>query len=282
MIINQLWYKNNLFSWLLLPLAYIYQIIIFIRKLYLIKIKQQKLNIPIIVFGIVSRGYKAQIKKFPYLIQNHDFANTVGDEPLLIAQKTGLPVAIAPKRVDAVQFLQKKHHCQIIISDDGLQHYAMSRNIEIIIIDGMRGLGNQRCLPAGPLRENKKKLKLIDFLVVNSGVWPHAFNLKLVPENFINLINNQIVNLLPQCSIAAIAAIGNPERFFITLTMLGIKFKPYIFPDHYKFTAKDLNFSEKIVVMTEKDAVKCRPFATEYMYYLPVVAQLEVKFWDQL
>lgn len=194
---DQVWYGNHPLQWVLSPFSWGYRLIVAARRWYLENFSQIKCPVPVIVVGnitvggvgktplvvelakrlqdkglnagIVSRGYGAKIKEFPYEVKPHDNANQVGDEPLLLAQKTQCPVVIAPDRPEAVRYLLEKHHCQIIISDDGLQHYRMGRAIEIAVIDGTRGLGNEFCLPAGPLREPAKRLQEVDFIVVNEG-----------------------------------------------------------------------------------------------------------------
>lgn len=233
--------------------------------------------------GIVSRGYGARIKHFPYEIQLNDQAAKVGDEPLLMAKKTNCPVVIAPKRMQAIQYLIDHHQIQVILSDDGLQHYRMGRAIEIAVIDGTRGLGNGLCLPVGPLRESKSRLTEVDFVVVNEGTWPDAYPMTLRPGKVTHLKTNEEIDpqLLSQ-TVAAVAGIGNPDRFYATLSQLGIKYNPYSFPDHYQFNANDLNYPELTLIMTEKDAVKCRSFSMDSLYYLPVEAQLNDAFWDAL
>jgi tetraacyldisaccharide 4'-kinase len=227
------------------------------------------------------------VTHFPYEVTSNDNAHQVGDEPLLIAQKTVCPVVISPKRVEAVQYLLDKHHSEIIISDDGLQHYAMGRAIEIVVIDGQRGFGNGLCLPAGPMRETVSRLKKVDFILVNGSapqpIFADTYRMDLVPGAITGLLSGQSVSVFDlEEPIAAVAAIGNPQRFFALLARLGVRFKPYSFPDHHPFHAADLCLREKTVVMTEKDAVKCIPFASESMYCLPVEAQVEDKFWDTL
>lgn len=310
-LLDQFWYRRNPLCWLMYPLSLLYQVVNKFRRAYLHKFHQQNFPIPILVVGnltvggvgktplvialakalqarglqvgIVSRGYKATIHQFPHEICDKDVAALVGDEPLLLAKKTGCPVVIAPKRVQAVQYLLEKYACQIIISDDGLQHYALGRAIEIVVIDGSRGLGNGFCLPAGPLREGKKRLQQADLLVVNGGEWPQAFRMDFVPGQLTSLTSGaQVEPGDMQGLVAAVAAIGNPQRFFTTLRQLGICFKAYPFVDHHAYKPQDLVFEEKIVVMTEKDAVKCLPFATDKMYFLPVEAKLGNEFWDAL
>jgi tetraacyldisaccharide 4'-kinase len=309
--IESLWYDQHPLRWFLRPLSWIYQGAVSLRRFYLQAFRQQQFPIPVIIVGnltvggvgktplvialvkafqqkglrvgVVSRGYKATIKKFPHEVSRNDAAEHVGDEPLLIARKCACPVVIAPKRTQAVRYLLEKCQSQIIISDDGLQHYAMGRAIEIVVIDGVRGFGNNLCLPAGPMRENSHRLKSADMLVVNSGEWPNAYPMTLIPGKLTQLDGGETVE--QKClskPIAAVAAIGNPERFFSTLSALGMVFYPYAFPDHYQFTAKAMKFDEKTVVMTEKDAVKCQSFAAKNWYFLPVEAQLSDAFWSAL
>lgn len=310
-IVNKIWYNSRVLKWFLFPLSIGYQAVSRLRRFYLETFCQQRFPVPVIVVGnltvggtgktpivialahqfkarglrvgIVSRGYAALVRSFPHEVHPDAPAELVGDEPLLIAQKTNCPVVIAPKRVEAVQYLLDHHRSQVIISDDGLQHYAMGRSVEIAVIDGQRGLGNGLCLPAGPLRERSKRLASVDFLVVNTGAWPNAYSMELVPGSLIQLVSGKTIadSVLTE-PVAAVAAIGHPERFFATLKTLGISYRAYPFSDHHLFTPSDLNLKEKIIVMTEKDAVKCKSFAHECMYYLPVHAELSDVFWDAL
>ncbi|MDF1645850.1 MAG: tetraacyldisaccharide 4'-kinase [Legionellaceae bacterium] len=303
--LNQLWYEKHALAWVLYPFSWVYRWIVAIRRWFLTRFCQTHFDVPVVIVGnltvggvgktplvialaehfgrrglrvgIVSRGYGARIQHFPYEVQSNDVASQVGDEPLLIAQKTQVPVVIAPKRVEAVLYLLEKHTIDLVISDDGLQHYAMARTLEIVVIDGIRRFGNGLCLPAGPMREPKKRLKTADFIVVNGeGNWPGAYRMDLIP-------GNMYPEALPKhVSVAAITGIGHPERFFDTLTKLGIIYKPYRFPDHHQFVQKDLDVAEDIVVMTEKDAIKCHSFLNKPIYILPVQAQVMDDFWGQL
>lgn len=310
-LIDKLWYSKHSLGWVLWPFAEIYSLVTRLRRNYLLRFRQQLFQVPIIVVGnltlggvgktplvmalakqiqakglrvgIVSRGYGAKIGQFPYEISPDDSASLVGDEPLLLARKTGCPVVIAPKRVQAVQYLLKKHQSQIILSDDGLQHYAMGRAIEIVVIDGLRQLGNGLCLPAGPLREKGSRLQESDFIVVNEGEWPGAFGMHLQPGQLTNLATGTLVEPGSLSTpVAAVAAIGHPQRFFATLAKMGLVFKKYPFPDHHHFQRNELQFGEKTVVMTEKDAVKCQAFAKDSWYFLPVEAKLSDSFWQAL
>ncbi|MGL6029646.1 MAG: tetraacyldisaccharide 4'-kinase [Legionella sp.] len=309
--IDRLWYGRHPLQKMLLPVSLIYTAISRMRRSYLERFVQQRFNVPIIVIGnisvggvgktplviaiakqmtakgirvgIVSRGYGAQIKHFPYEVGADDNALLVGDEPLLMAQRTGCPVVIAPKRTAAVEYLLTHHQSQIILSDDGLQHYKMARAIEIAVIDGVRGLGNGFCLPAGPLREPESRLNQVDLLVVNEGQWHGAHTMTLQPGQLVHLTTGESCSPTTlNGSIMAVAGIGNPQRFYSTLQGLDIEFTPCTYPDHYQFSANDLNYSEAWVIMTEKDAVKCRAFASERMYYLPVEAALDDAFWNAL
>ena len=309
---DNLWYGNKKsLQWILRPFSWFYKLTSQLRRCYLSRFCQITCPVPLIVVGnisvggvgktplvielaqkiqekglrvgVVSRGYGSTIKRFPYEVQLLDLASRVGDEPLLIAQKTGCPVVIAPQRNAAIAYLLEHHQSQIIISDDGLQHYKMGRAIEIAVIDGTRGLGNGLCLPAGPLREPVARLKQVDMVVVNEGVWENAHPMKLMPGAVMKLATMEPINCdLLAGNIVAVAAIGNPQRFYSTLSQLGIKFTPHSYPDHYQFKPDELNFGESAVIMTEKDAVKCRAFSTDKMYFLPVKATLNDAFWEAL
>ncbi|MGL5743087.1 MAG: tetraacyldisaccharide 4'-kinase [Legionella sp.] len=311
LFLNKLWYGNHPLQWILRPVAWGYRGLISVRRAVLQRFFQINCPVPLIVVGnlsvggvgktplvielakriqekglsvgIVSRGYGAKIKHFPYEVQSDDSALNVGDEPLLLAQKTKCPVVIAPKRTQAVRYLLEKHQCQVIISDDGLQHYRMGRAIEIAVIDGTRGLGNGLCLPAGPLRESSSRLKEVDFLVVNEGHWENAYPMVLKPGKIKKLNSDEeIESEALSVRWEAIAAIGNPQRFYSTLSQLGIEFDTCSYPDHYQFKPDDLNYLESLIIMTEKDAVKCRSFSSDNMHYLPVDAVLDDAFWDAL
>ena len=309
--LDKLWYTRHPLRWALLPFACVYQVITWLRRYYLERFCQQRVTVPIIVVGnitvggvgktplvialvkqlqarglrvgIVSRGYGAAINDFPHEVVESESAQLVGDEPLLLAKKAGCPVVIAPDRTQAVRFLLNKYHSQVIVSDDGLQHYKMGRSIEIAVIDGLRGVGNGLCLPAGPLRESTKRLQQVDFIVVNGGEWPGGYRMDMRPGDFTQLVTGDTIQPAELSSpVAAVAAIGHPQRFFATLSGLGVAFNPYPFSDHHSFQANELDLPEKMVVMTEKDAVKCQEFATKKMYFLPVEVMFEAHFWEQL
>lgn len=310
-LIDKLWYGTHSTRWFLSPISLVYRGITALRRWYLVTFCQVDCPVPLIVVGnitvggvgktplvielarklqakgltvgIVSRGYRATINKFPYEVRLDDTAESVGDEPLLLAHRTQCPVVIAPKRMEAVRYLLEKHQCQVIISDDGLQHYRMGRSIEIAVIDGTRGLGNGLCLPAGPLREPAARLQQVDFIIVNQGTWNNAYSMRLMPGKITQINTGKQLN--PDAlgeKWEAIAAIGNPQRFYSTLSQLGIEFDTCSYPDHYQFKPQDLNYLNMPIIMTEKDAVKCRLFSSDNMYYLPVDAVLDDAFWNAL
>lgn len=317
--IEALWYgrRHPIARRLLSPISLGYRFVCSLRRAWL-EYRRKPLSVPVIVVGnltvggvgktplvialaqylsaqglrvgIVSRGYGAHIQTFPHCVQTEDTARQVGDEPKLLALKTGCPVVIDPKRIRAVDYLLQHHQTQIIISDDGLQHYAMSRAIEIAVIDGMRGLGSGLCLPAGPLRETEDRLQQVHFIVVNgeqsvhtqSLQYEHVYQMDLeaaAPRAFTGDTVKWEDIVMP-CS--ALAGIGHPERFFTLLKQLGVVFQPHKFADHHEFLPSELACLQKPVIMTEKDAVKCCMFATDAMYYLPVEAKLSDEFWTKI
>jgi len=236
--------------------------------------------------GIVSRGYGGSAKK-PRLVGIGNSAEEVGDEALLLATRTGCPVYIARNRSAAAKALLKTHpECDLVLSDDGLQHYALARDFEIIVIDAKRSFGNGFLLPAGPLREPVARLATADAIVCHGACqaacqeqWPRRFQMKLTGDSFYNLLNPNLTvtaQALNGTGIYALAGIAHPERFFRHLEALGLKFEPRPFPDHHAFTRKDLEIKgAQTIIMTEKDAVKCQDFASENCWALAVQAEVE-------
>jgi tetraacyldisaccharide 4'-kinase len=235
--------------------------------------------------GIISRGYGG--KNCGAISVSADSSPTqVGDEPILMAKKSGCPVAVATKRAEAAQFLISEKNCNIILSDDGLQHYALQRDIEIAVIDGERRFGNNSCLPGGPLREPIERLNEVDLIVVNgTSEEAREIPMQFVAEMAVNLKTGEqkpLIEFKGQ-SCHAVAGIGNPERFFNLLTATGLTTKNHPFPDHHFFTAKQINFKDALpVFMTEKDAVKCTTFASDKHWFVPIAAQLPESFFTQL
>ena len=314
------WYKKSPWLWILWPISLIFTLIAKWRR------KQQSsqakpLGLPVVVIGniavggtgktpllialcehlidqgmkpgVISRGYGAKSNSFPLYISKEITAKQAGDEPLLIAEKTGCPVVIDPNRVQAYDFLVENHDVDIVLSDDGLQHYKLSRRIEIAVVDGNRMFGNGLCFPAGPLREPVSRLQEVDFVVVNGGGDGMADNLQNAHKMEIRSL--AMTNLIsgekrPTTgapfnmgnTVQAVAAIGNPERFFKSLETLPYPLQRFEYPDHYEFQPADFDETKfdpnQPIVMTEKDAVKCRDFATSNMWSVQIKVDLPATF----
>ena len=249
---------------------------------WLIKLLQQRGYHP----GIITRGYGGQARQWPQWVTAESDPVLVGDEPVLLAQRCGCPVVAAPDRVLAARMLLEQSGCNILISDDGLQHYRLQRDVEIVVIDGARRFGNGHCRPAGPLREPVSRLKRVDYCVVNGraggGAGADEVEMTLLPEKLVSLLSGNSETALANFhgqQVHAVAGIGNPSRFFELLRQHGLTVIEHAYPDHYPFKADDLNFADELpILMTEKDAVKCRHFATARIWYLPVQAQLDGLF----
>nr|WP_314400643.1 tetraacyldisaccharide 4'-kinase [Pseudomonas lundensis] len=228
--------------------------------------------------GVVSRGYGARPGQFPWRVTADQPAAEAGDEPLLIVQRTGVPLMIDPDRSRAVKTLLATEPLDVILSDDGLQHYRLARDLELVLIDNARGLGNGRCLPAGPLREPAERLSSVDAVLYNGAQTDPAlgFAFQLQPTALINVRTGERQALdyfPPEQALHAVAGIGNPQRFFKTLETLHWRPIAHAFADHAPYSAEVLNFKPDLpLVMTEKDAVKCRDFAAPNWWYLAVDA----------
>ena len=236
--------------------------------------------------GIISRGYGGSAQSQPLAVAPDADPTQAGDEPVLIARRTGCPVYIFPKRAAAGRALLAATDCGIIIADDGLQHYALARDIEIAVVDGARGFGNGHCLPAGPLREPPERLQSVD-LVVYSGMAPeNGFGMTLDGGEAVNLRDETLRRPLGTFAgqpLRALAGIGNPARYFEHLRRFGLEFEAREFPDHHRFGPDDLAFAGDLpLLMTEKDAVKCRALARPEHWYVPVEARLPVAFGENL
>ena len=236
--------------------------------------------------GVVSRGYGATPPSLPWRVHAYDPASQAGDEPLLIVQRSGVPLVIDPQRCRAVQALLGQEELDLILCDDGLQHYRLARDIELVLVDAARGLGNGRCLPAGPLREPAERLAEVDAVLRNGASTDGAdgYALQLRPSALVNLRSGERVALdhfPPGQPLHAVAGIGNPQRFFNTLEALNWRPIAHPFADHASFSPEALRFSPALpLVMTEKDAVKCRAFAGEDWWYLAVDALPSPAFVD--
>ncbi|MGK9064438.1 tetraacyldisaccharide 4'-kinase [Stutzerimonas chloritidismutans] len=229
--------------------------------------------------GVVSRGYGAKPPSLPWRVQAEQTASEAGDEPLLIVQRTGVPLMIDPDRARAVQCLLAAEPLDLVLSDDGLQHYQLARDLELVLIDAARGLGNGHCLPAGPLREPVERLEAVDAVLLNGATsdCKEGYGFALQPSSLVELASLQawpLDHFPPGQSLHAVAGIGNPERFFATLEALHWRPIPHPFADHARYSLEQLTFSPSLpLVMTEKDAVKCRAFAPSGWCYLQVQAK---------
>lgn len=234
--------------------------------------------------GVVSRGHGGKGIKEPLLVTMDSDPALAGDEPVLFAMH-GIPVAVHRRRVLAARALLEAEAVDVIVCDDGLQHYALARDIEIAVVDGARLLGNRRLLPAGPLREPPARLAEVDHVVVNGDdgrLAEHEIvHMQLEPAALVNLAGGE--RREPQAlageKVVAIAGIGNPQRFFTTLSSLGYHAECRAFPDHHPFQPGDLDVAgERPVLMTAKDAVKCRGFARPNWWYLEARARVDERF----
>lgn len=341
--LQRLWYDGRGPAWLLWPLSLLFRgVSASRRRRQERRAGSETLSVPVVVVGninvggtgktpllialaksltqaglrpgIVSRGYGGNAPCYPFLVTPTSGPNESGDEALLISTATECPVVVDPDRLRAVRWLEAADSCDVVLSDDGLQHYRMPRTVEIAVIDGQRGLGNGFCLPAGPLREPPGRLSSVDFAVINgepsprllrqlaavsglqaavvdlqaavSGLPAAVAGLQDSPVYHVALEPAQLRSLKPGQSFApsdwrgprqvhGVAGIGHPERFFATLESLGFDVLPHPFPDHHEFVAEDLVFGDGLpVLMTAKDAVKCRSFAQEHHWVLDVQVRI--------
>jgi tetraacyldisaccharide 4'-kinase len=311
--VQKIWYEGSLLHLPLLPLAWIYSVVIACRRfLYSSGVwRTQQLPVPVIVVGnitvggtgktpltiwlaqqlaargfkpgIVSRGYRGRVGPKPLQVTADSDPAIVGDEAVMMAIRSECPVVVHPDRVAAAK-LAIELGATAIVSDDGLQHYRLGRDFEIAVVDGTRQYGNRRLLPAGPLREPLARLNAIDLILVqdetdigfgplhrSSG--PPQMDFRLVVSAFCRLDDSEIRNCtdFSGTKVHALAGIGNPERFFRLLEACDIDVIRHPYPDHADITPDDLDFDDDLdVVMTEKDAVKCRWLGTDKYWYVPV------------
>lgn len=237
--------------------------------------------------GVVSRGYGGKAQHYPLLLTPETTTAEAGDEPVLIYQRTGAPVAVSPNRSEAVQAILSQQPVQIIITDDGLQHYRLARDKEIVVIDGVRRFGNGWWLPAGPMRERASRLRSVDAVITNGGVaQKNEIPMRLQPGLAINLKSGERRDVSTLPHVVAMAGIGHPPRFFNTLAECGVQVEKSIaLADHQALDHSQVSgytTAGQTLVMTEKDAVKCRAFADENWWYLPVDACLAGEKPEQL
>ena len=309
------WYKKSLWLYLLYPFSLIFSYLTSRRRRKYVKntIESYLPDIPVIIVGnltiggtgktplvkhiatellnkgykpgIVSRGYGGKFKETLQVNSNTSVKET-GDEAQILA-KLDLPFYIDKNRVRAVKKIIKNHDCDVIISDDGLQHYNMGRHVEIAVIDGKRRFGNNLTFPAGPLRESKKRLESVDFIVNNSGPTEEGeFLMNISPSKFVHLKSGKsysIDNWPMHKQIHAVAGLGNPGRFFDLLNKLGFEIIRHPYPDHHNFTSSDLFYLDHLpIMMTEKDASKCKDFDNNKIWYLTIDADVNNRFIDKL
>lgn len=308
-MIERIWSGKSWFYLLLLPFSWLYGAITLLRRFAYQKgwLSSWKASVPVVVVGnltaggngktpvviwlveqlilqgfkpgIVSRGYGGKSDHYPLLLTSETTPAIAGDEPVLIYHRTGAPVAVAPNRRDAVKALLAQHELDVIITDDGLQHYALQRDYEIVVIDGQRRFGNGWWLPAGPMRERASRLHSVDAIIVNGGLsQDNEIAMVLAGDIVVNLKTGEKKPVQQIAKAVAIAGIGHPPRFFNSLREKGIELiSTQAFSDHSDYSAKELQdltpFNETLI-MTEKDAVKCQHFAQENWWYLPVSAEL--------
>ncbi|CUX97437.1 tetraacyldisaccharide 4'-kinase [Candidatus Hoaglandella endobia] len=229
--------------------------------------------------GVVSRGYGGRADHYPLVLNDATDSKQCGDEPLLIRQRTGAPVAVAPRRADAVAALLHAQPLDVVVTDDGLQHYALGRNIEWVVINGERRFGNGWWLPAGPMRERADRLRSVQCIIVNGGkTYSGEVPMQLNASAVVNVLSGKQQALTSLTSIVAIAGIAHPQSFFATVRAGGVH--PILeisFADHQVYQQHMLEVlatPNEQLLMTEKDAVKCRAFARANWWYLPVDVQL--------
>lgn len=311
------WYQPrlSLFSIVLLPFSYLFKLIIFIRLFLYQKniFKKSKLPVPVIVVGnitvggtgktpfviwlaeylkslgyqpgIISRGVGGKSHQASVSVTSDSSSDEVGDEALLLAIRANCPVYINPNRVAAADALLKSTNCNIIISDDGLQHYRLARDIEIVIVDGVRQFGNQQLLPAGPLREPVSRLKHVDFIVENKldSMAPYHMALSLLKIISLDDKTTKTFADFLHTPVHAVAGIGNPYQFFDRLKINKLTLIEHIFKDHYHYHQNDLEFMDNYpIIMTEKDAVKCKKFTINNAWYVQAEANINDQFQQQL
>ena len=316
-------YSNS--SWLLLlaPLSWLFSLISAVRRLILQRLYQGRpFSVPVAVVGnisvggsgktpliialvkalnklgytagVVSRGYGGAASAYPLRVTTGTPVDQSGDEPLLIAQSCGCPVVVDPDRVRAVEFLLHETSCDIVLSDDGLQHYRLHRDIEIAVVDATRGLGNGRMLPSGALRESPSRLSQVDFVVLNGSGADIAAEIGLVGAHQIELQTLGLRNIASHLivpvnaweggvKVHAVCGIGHPERFAQTLKELGFEVILSSVNDHHHLSDDDLEFGDDLpMIITSKDAVKYRGVIPDNLWVLEVEMSISEDFVHSL
>ena len=234
--------------------------------------------------GIISRGYGGR-GDWPQQVSADSSYQAVGDEAVLLALHTQCPVAVGPKRPAVIQSLLAYHCVDLIISDDGLQHYGMQRDIEIAVVHGERRFGNGHCLPAGPLRERPSRLDRVDITIVNGSGLADEYTMSLIQRFAVQIKTGKKRPLsdFVNTPIHGVAGIGYPEGFFKQLRQAGMSLYPHCFPDHYPYQPKDLDFADSLpILMSEKDAVRCKEWANERLWSVVADLQVDDRFGKRL
>lgn len=307
-LVDDIWYGRHPARLLLMPLSWLFRAAIALRRLVYQSalLNVYRAPVPVIVVGnitvggtgktplviwlarklqdegfkpgIVARGYRGVARHWPQQVRADSDPLSVGDEAVVLARRSGVPVAVGPQRSADIAALLEHTDVDIIVCDDGLQHYALARDIEIAVLDGVRRYGNGGCLPAGPLREPPARLASIDLLVTNGLAARGEFAMRYLATRAYRVGDVSVSAALAEFAdspVHAVAAIGNPASFFELLKRNGLRITPHVFPDHHVFTRADLAFGDQqAVIMTEKDAVKCEHFADPRLWYVPIDVEL--------
>ena len=313
---QRVWYEDHWLVPLLLPFSYLYRIVVlWRRRLYESgRLCRHHLPVPVIIIGnlsvggtgktplviwiarwlvehgyrpgVLCRGYGGCGKLWPQQVRPDSDTATVGDEAVLLARRCGCPVVADSQRVRAGLSMLEHYDVNIIVCDDGLQHLALLPDVSVSLTDGERRYGNGHCLPAGPLREPLQEANRVDMQVCTEGACRRGeFPMKIDGDQLQSLTDDRRVTTSDWCGreVHAVAGIGNPERFYHTLTRLGLRIIRHSFPDHYRYRPGELNFSDdRPVVMTEKDAVKYEPYAQSRHWCLLVQADMGQVFMRRL
>lgn len=315
-LIDRVWYGGHPLGSLLAPLGWVFCLGALVRRgLYGVGLRRrERLGVPVIVVGnvtvggtgktplviwlarllrqqgyrpaVIARGYRGRARRWPQQATPESDAALVGDEAVLLARRAGCPVFAGPDRVAAARAARAGTGCDVLISDDGLQALALERDIEIAVLDGIRRLGNGRCLPAGPLREPPSRLRAVDLVVARGQPESGEYGMRYRAGALCPVDGDRPempVEGLRGRPVHAVAGIGDPKAFFAQLRGYGLDIIEHPFPDHHRFAAEDLRFADgRPVVMTEKDAVKCRGLLPGLSWYLPVEADVETRFGDRV
>lgn len=312
--IERLWTRRSRLLLLLLPASFLYCAVAELRRAAYRTglLRRHRLPVPVVIVGnltaggtgktplvawlaqflkdrgyrpgLVARGYGGRARRWPQQVRGDSDPYAVGDEPVMLARVTGCPMVAGPDRVMAARQLLEHHDCDLILSDDGLQHYALGRDVEIVVIDGVRRFDNGFCLPAGPLRERPRRLRSTDIVVVSGLAGRGECAMRIIQTGVASLLDPEMLQPLARFRnrrVHAVAGIGNPRRFFDGLRQARIEVLEHGFPDHHAFQPHDLAFEDQLpVLMTEKDAVKCQRYATADMWVVRTRAEPDDQFGD--